>query len=224
MREAAAQEMAKLADALTVTRASEGQCPVCLEWVPVMEKSPPVDSAAPWVLVQHTHRVSKRSRCVGYLTTTTRNIHTSGPATMAATPTKEDTRVDTQTQELRLRLRNARAERELKIKTDNADAIVTRLDSLPIGSIIRFVKAYEATGSKPAGEYTYVALKPADGSRWYTTGCDANPMNADDLASFMVGGTSVASWDVLGDASETFQVPDVAATDTPAETATDAGK
>lgn len=190
------------------------------------EKFPPIDPDSPWVIQEHgANPASKHAKCIGRLAVNTRNIHTSGPATMAATPIKEDTRVDTQTQELRLRLRNARAERELKLKTDNADAIVTRLDSLPAGSIVRFVKPYEATGGKPAGEYTYVAIKPVDGARWYTTGCDANPMTADDLASFMVGGQSVASWDVLGDASETFQVPDVAATDTtPADAATDAGK
>jgi hypothetical protein len=201
---------------------SEGQCSVCLAWVELEPKLPPVDPAAPWIIQEHMHRVSKRAKCVGRLAVDTRLKYTNGPATMAATPTKEDTRVDTQTQELRLRLRNARAERELKIKTDNADAIVTRLDSLPAGSIVRFVKPYAATGGKPSGEYTYVAIKPVDGARWYTTGCDANPMNSDDLASFMVGAESVTSWDVLGDVSETFQVPDVAASDTPAQTATDA--
>lgn len=203
---------------------SEGQCPVCLEWVLMETKMPPIDPSATWVIQEYMHRVSKLAKCVGRLAVNTRANINSGPATMAATPTKEDTRVDTQTNELRIRLRNARAEREMKIKTNNADAIVTRLDSLPAGSIVRFVKPFAATGGKPAGEYTYVAIKPVDGARWYTTGCDANPMTSDDLASFMVGGESVTSWDVLGDASETFQVPDVAASDTPAEAATDAGK
>jgi hypothetical protein len=228
---------------------TEGQCLTCRMWATIRSK---INARALGVVQLARHEDGTGRWCSGDQARNLRNpVHvppfipgfdraqaaaalaemskvmqslTNGPATMAATPIKEDTRVDTQTQELRLRLRNARAERELKIKTDNADAIVTRLDSLPAGAIVRFVKPYAATGSKPAGEYTYVAIKPVDGARWYTTGCDANPMLSDDLASFMVGAESVTSWDVLGDASETFQVPDVTASDTPAETATDAGK